>query len=436
MSSKYFSAIYILFRVTLIVFAASLLTLPGKANATLLCADVLTTTPLNFGNDSFRNLIHFVNDRYSVNSALEIPAVDLQGQSAMMHVNLYRKNIRFGNQTVASVRLDRGITTANNNPAFTNFVKESIEFVLKAYSLRRDWSPEFRKQLYEQAIADSARSTYLLFYTTDPSIMNDVLRGTLKIIKASESKNEILPVDLNLGISLPYNAGLKFELGNFAIAKEFNKEAFSELLIQLMLHSKEVSDQPGHDPKKMIYFTYADSYSIRMYQGLGFTPVPGFEKPIEKNGTLWVPMGISTEGIQNIPRFMLNSRAYWEPQVLNELLDIFEKISAYSSNKLGYSAWFLENYFITIRLLSQDFKAPREISIYRPGESAVVFQSRIPAHFIPMKNNSSGYSTDRKFKLHYQDGILRVISREDEHLIFKIKVDPNFSKVESINRIE
>jgi hypothetical protein len=72
----------------------------------------------------------------------------------------------------------------------------------------------------------------------------------------------------------------------------------------------------NHDPNQMVYFTYADAFSYRMYRSLGFKPVPGFETPIEKDGTKWTPMGFSTTGILSIPNTMASSRSYWEPHIL------------------------------------------------------------------------------------------------------------------------
>lgn len=209
---------------------------------------------------------------------------------------------------------------------FQEIVLTAINFVIENYRLRRNWSDQFLKKLYEDAILDSGRSLYFVFEAPDYGTTNWKIQGTLKIIKDLISQNKNLPIETTLSIKLPYNNGVKFEIGNFAISKDFNKEAFVELLTHLMLHAKKLTVEPGHQANKFVYYTYADALSARMYSSLGFKPIPDHEKPIEKYGTKWVPYGISAEGILQIPVFMQTTRSYWDSVGLTDILKLVPEL--------------------------------------------------------------------------------------------------------------
>ncbi len=385
------------------------------------------------------SLEQFIRNRYWTKEHV-YTVQDFQNQWRGMQTKLYYIRPALGGFTVKTIRLSSAIQKPGlpliGHP-FQEIVIESIHLVLDNYALRREWTPTFRDHLYDQAMLDSGRSTYLQFYAFDGFKIQDILKGTLKIIEATKSQNQDLPVDRNLGIVLPYNGGLKFELANFAIDKQYNKEAFTEILLQLMMHAKGVTERPNHEADKMIYFTYADASSYRMYKGLGFTPVPGFEKPIEKDGTKWIPMGISAEGILKIPETIQKTRSnQWDPEVLQYMLKTFEGLNLMTKGKLNTGFWALSDISVTLFRPDPSLSVPekfREIRIVQESTRKTLFQIPVPFSFIPLKENSSATVTHEghSYSLHFQQGILKISI--DGKKTIRIQVDSNFDFIDSLS---
>ena len=400
------------------------------AGANLLCSKVFSSTP------NQKSFLDFVTQRYFIVDSTN-SSIGFNGEGVRLKSTVYYgRSESTHNQLVAVWKGSPSPNHSQNGyePQFVESVKESIELVLKSYGERRNWSPEFRQKLFDQAISDSNRSTYINFRVHDTITNLYLLKGTLKIIEASEKRNELLPVDGNLEIKIPFNAGVKFELGNFTIDKQFNKEAFSELLVQLMIHAATVSRQPEHMPNQMTYFTYADALSYRMYASLGFKPVPGFEKGINKDGVNWIPMGISTKSILEIPATMTKSRKYWEQHVLNELLDKFMGITSVFAQRFQPSHWSLSNFDVYLHRHENDEtkgKNIRALVLISKFAGAGNFVLPIPFDFLPLKNNSTTSFSNGRFVYQYLNGVLTILM--DHRTIFHIKADSNLEDIQTIS---
>ncbi|MGE3386069.1 MAG: hypothetical protein AB7K41_05010 [Bdellovibrionales bacterium] len=213
--------------------------------------------------------------------------------------------------------------------AYLNAILDgSLDFVIKNYQLRRKWSDEFLSKVRQQAMRDRKRSTTFIykFYSTDEQNNIHVAQtgGTLRIVRATKSLAESLPVDEGFAIAVPFNGESKFELANFSIAKSQNVSAFRELLIQLMLHALRTQTEVGHNPDRPSYYAYADPGAYRMYLGLGFTPIASGQEKKVVDGVVFRPLGISSKGILNIPEAMKRARLYWDQEGLSEVIEHFE----------------------------------------------------------------------------------------------------------------
>jgi hypothetical protein len=321
-------------------------------------------------------------------------------------------------------------------------VTTMIDTILNRYGERRDWSRAFRGHLVQQAKEFSLRSTFINYETNGRS---PNAKGSLRIISAKESQSEHLPADINLGIKLPYNGGVKYELASFIIDKEMNHKIFSEILLHLMVHADKVIHRPQHEPNKLVYFTYADAASYKMYKRLGFVPVPNF-LPTKSSGTEWQPMGISAENILKIPELMKKTRPDWNTQDLNEIINFFPALRDFSKDALAE----LQSYFY----------GKYEINFYRPGirqrdhlerrngvlelivekiiqdhfELAIYFYEQgrysisIPTEFLPLREGFKAPLEDGKYQMSYSSGTLKIEERLPDQKIrtMTIKVDRNF----------
>jgi hypothetical protein len=359
-------------------------------------------------------------------------------EGALLYHKRYDDNI--GSTTVLTVTtVPTGMY--EHTPGILNMylklsVTTMIDTILNRYGERRDWSRVFRGHLVRQAKEFALRST-LIRYEGDNNA-----KGNLRIISAKESQSEHLPADINLGIKLPYNGGVKYELASFIVDKESNQKIFSEILLQLMIHADKVIHRPQHEPNKLVYFTYADAASYRMYKKLGFIPVPNFP-PTKSSGTEWQPMGISAENILKIPTLMKSTRPDWSTQALDEIINFFPTLRDFSKDALGewqsdvYGKYKVslrrpgmrEEYLLERRdgVLENKVHEQFELFIYLYGGGGT-YTIPIPAEALPFKEGFKSSSQDGKYQFSYSLGTLKIEQRipYQKTKIFTLKVDRNF----------
>ncbi len=199
---------------------------------------------------------------------------------------------------------------------FKKIVLLSIDFTIKHYKMRRPlWVDDFLNKIRQEAIDISHRCEYIVA-SLERNETKDNIIGTLKIVSILPDSPNLhdhrLPAEEFLGYEFPLNAQRKFELANFAISREFNKEAFTELILQLILHAIRVSQEPGHVKDQMIYFTYADPTNVRMYKQLGLEVI-SLPQKVDNTGLVWTPMGISAEGVMQIfKKIKLSRKITWD----------------------------------------------------------------------------------------------------------------------------
>lgn len=304
-----------------------------QANAALTCSKVLQA------NQAGQN--HKIFGRYlGISGQQETDVIDFQNRARKLLSGTYFSELNPGHRIEMrwfkmktlldqNARTDIKWGTSFKIWNFVHDVMEATEFVIRHYLSRRAWGVDFLMKLDKQSIEDADRSFYFTAHVgrapNDPIAKwaKDIpLAGVLKIIQADLADGRPLPVEKNLDIRLDYNGGLKYEIGNFAISKEYNKEIFAEFLVQLMLHASRLSKEPRHDPRQMIYFNYADRPSAMMYKSLGFKPVKKYELGILKDGVSWVPYGITTHDILQIPNYIKTTRPYWQSVELDGIIDL------------------------------------------------------------------------------------------------------------------
>jgi hypothetical protein len=195
--------------------------------------------------------------------------------------------------------------------------ERALKQVIQIYRDRREkWSPEFLAKLKKTAKEYLADSTYIYIKqpngTDQPSFV-----AALRMIK---ERNGRLPMEEYLGIEIEAGDRIKMEPGNFAINKEFNQDAWPELLLQLLsLTSKNLDSN-----SKIQYITYADEYSLKLYSKLGFKPVDpkkikvfGPHKMVDGKITVdgidWTPMEASQEMIDGLYFKIIDRLADSEP---------------------------------------------------------------------------------------------------------------------------
>lgn len=312
---------------------------------------------------------------------------------------------------------------------FNRVINQSIEFVLKVYEKRRKWAENFRDHLREQAHKYLKQTTIFQFF------VDRELKGVLKIVEANAQRGEILPVDENLKINLPFNGDSKYELGNFAIERAYNKEAFIDFILQLMIHATNVQSKPRYNKNADTYYTYADEYSYAMYRSLGFRQVQGFEKPIEADGTSWRVMAISAEGILNMPEFMKTTRSFWEPEFLTSVIEFFGNLRTFDAQQMDQVSWSYNQYNIsmfrpaTIRdtELNRNYKY-RRLLITSPGKWNMF--ANLPLNILPLQEGMKLSLQRGHLLVSYLNGKLKIIQKSGKReKTAVLTVDPDFRHV-------
>ncbi len=194
---------------------------------------------------------------------------------------------------------------------FARAAYRAVNFVIDIYQERRQaWPEKFRDKLRKVAKEYLPESTYIVIEEGTGTRERDIL-GTIRFIK---EKNGRLPMEEYLGIDISGGNKLKVEPGNFAIAKNQNEDAWSEIVIHLFnTVAREIEPH-----RENYYLTYADKYSLALYSALGFKPVN--EERIRKlkpdtimengkilaDGIWWTPMEATQATIDGVYEKHLN----------------------------------------------------------------------------------------------------------------------------------
>lgn len=351
--------------------------------------------------------------------------------------NIYNSQTRYF-ATVVS-QFHRGKPFKNPNDIFIKQTEENINFVLKTYSERRDWTPELRDHLKAEASLYAEQATYIEVRKLNPrNYLPDSLLGTMKIIEVhSQSKIQKLPLEADFSVTMPANAGRKFEPANFVADKEHNKLANSEIFTQLILHARKQLQNPKHEAGKMMYYTPADRLGVKMYAKLGFTSVQGFEAPIKEGSKDWWMIGSSAENLAELPQRLAENRAAWAPEDIdwmNRLVLNFESLQGSLTEREGRiskgvvvegTSRIKKMGVFLSEPLTQQGKNCRELGIYSMGGGDIELFFRIPEESFPLVD---GWSQDHgSLRIFYKDGIFRVLSGLGE-VSLTLKTDGSFKK--------
>lgn len=326
--------------------------------------------------------------------------------------------------------------------SFRQRVNENIEFVLQSYSERRDWSPDLRVHLKAEAEHYAEQSTYIeVRKLNQDTYLPEALIGTMKIVKVDPTTPiKKLPLEADFSVTMPSNAGRKFEPANFVVDKDQNKTGTSEIFTQLILHAREQLKDPRHEPHKMMYYTPGDKLGVKMYGKLGFVAVPGFEAPIKEGTKDWWMIGSSAENLANLPERLEQNRAQWRPEDIewmSELVKKFEGLKGTKTEIEGHrtkditlaegSPMVKEMGVFITEPFSYNGEHYRRLDVHSIGGGDVDIQVRIPEKDFPLKN---GWRSDENYiQMFYQDGVLKVQSPA-LRISLALKTDGAFKKPE------
>lgn len=332
----------------------------------------------------------------------------------------------------------------NNSPTtdtlFKNQVSENINFVLNSYSERRDWSPELRKHLKEEADHYAEQSAYIEVRRLDEDTFtpHDLI-GTMKIVMVgTDTPITRLPLEADFSVTMPANGGRKFEPGNFVVNKALNKIGTSEIFTHLIMHAQEQIKNSHHEPNKMMYYTPADRLGVKMYAKLGFTVVPGFEAPIKEGTKDWWMIGATAETLANLPKRLAENKDQWEPENvewISQLVKNFDGLKGSKTEIEGMRTKTLklskgsvkEMGVFTTEPFSYKGASYRRLSILSFDGGEIEINLRIPEKDFPLKN---GWQfNDGKIHLLYKDGVFKLYDTLFKTSV-QIKTDGAFKKPE------
>lgn len=306
-----------------------------------------------------------------------------------------------------------------NDPSFKNMVSENIDFVLQSYSERRDWSPELRDHLKAEALHFSEQSTYLEVRRLDEeTFLPRDLIATMKIVRVDKNTAiKKLPLEEDFSVTMPSNAGRKFEPANFVVDKNNHKMGISEIFTQLILHAREQLKDPRHEKNKMLYFTPGDALGVKMYSKLSFTAVPGFEKPLKEGEKNWWMIGATAENLAHLPERLAENRSLWSPEDvawMSQLVKNFEGLQGSKTELLGSRTRNIKTKSGAVGELGVFISEPfthqqknyRRLSILSLDRGDIELNLRIPEKEYPLKN---GWQMQKgQLHLFYKDGILKM----------------------------
>lgn len=336
----------------------------------------------------------------------------------------------------------------NSRMAYRNLVSVFIENVLRIYQVRREfWTKKFQDHLRDDAFefADYSKFIEVTSSVTTFTPVNNLngptlfkhetvvkTVGSLKLVEASDQGRPDFSFEKLLGIELAANGGLKVEIANFTIDPSVNKPVFGELMVSLILEAYSYARRPQHEKGKMLFFTYADPQSFRMYTSaaIGFKSVPGLEEPITYEGRDWRVIGISAEDLMALPERLLAHRSSWKD---NEIEDFTHIIDTLRGNRPQDKAFYQEAH---VRgPLAHQFRidAGRAWIGDNPARSLEIYLGNgipIPTLFLPLTSlplqEGSSFQTGSD-QITYSQGILIFQWTDKFNKIFKlqIKTDPN-----------
>lgn len=411
------------FRLKLAAAVSILLTAVTSFSAPL-CSQVLN----NSKHD--RSLEDYIHQRYMTNNEIRSSTTLPNGESGQLIIQQFQKNGGAAKNALETYKIIKGSQLSADPSRYKLFERVSelfIDFVIKSFTERRNWSEDLRAQVTKQAAKYAPRSMFILYREWKE------IKGTLKIVEASEQNKEELPVDENLGVSLPFNGGLKYEVGNFALNKSINKEGFVDCFMQLMLHAGKSMNRPNHIPNQPMYFAYTEANSIKMYTGLGFHLIPGFEGNINKYGTDWKILGISAEDLIKLPERLKSARSAWGDDFLEEFAQYFKKYKVFADQQLDVIGWSSNENLVYItrpysRLEGNQYSIT--ISQKNPRRNFSVY---LPDGAFPFKEGQQFTTADGQFNIQYSRGLLHIYDNTSLEHHYIIEVDAHFKQVKSLN---
>lgn len=341
---------------------------------------------------------------------------------------------------------------ANGDSKYLNLVEKNIEFVLNQYRQRREWTPEYLNAIRKDAFAFAERATYIVAHKQYSPILEGPgeIIGTMKVIAGDQTHK--LPLEIDHSLQLPTNNGKKFEPGNFVVQKEESALAFGEVMSHFVRFAKELQKDPGHDPHQMIFFTDADRASSMMYKQLGFTAVPGYEKPLVKNGKEYFLIGASTNKVLEFPNIFSSKRSEWEKEgalefftrtpgrmPLEDIVMLFRNVSIKTDTDHIYTSEQLKT--LTQKglqfYLKNDETSGKTLILRRDyGLGKFYFNLSLKESELPLREGvirAKSNDPEGTIEINYQNGILRVAHfNSKETTLLKIKTNKDFSDVQSV----
>jgi L-rhamnose mutarotase len=286
--------------------------------------------------------------------------------------------------------------------------ERSLNFVLQEYESRREeWPPEFLSLLKKKAKEYLARSTYLIIEMPNGTTQRPVY-GALRLIAAQNGR---VPMEDYLGITIDVGTKLKVEPGNFAIYKDFNKDVWPELLLQLLSQmSREIEiGRENH------YVTYADQYSLMLYSRLGFKPIAKYGK-ILKDGIWWTPMEASQSDLNLIlSRFL--KRPHSE---VSQAVDL--RNQSLRENPRAH-IFEMQNGF-RLRLSREENRVHFFYNIQAGSPSVPI--GAIPLEALPLRE---GYKfSDFNHEVSYANGLLQFRRRQGDG-VSRLRVSPGLDSI-------
>lgn len=341
----------------------------------------------------------------------------INSNAGVMTKDIYNSSSEQFSTVVTSFKArPREFSTDNT---FKEMISENIDFVVQSYSQRRDWSPELRDHLKFEAQHYSEQSTYIEVRRLDDETFTPRdLIGTMKIVRVEQnSPLKKLPLEVDFSVTMPNNAGRKFEPANFVVDKDNNKLGTSEIFTQLILHAREQEKNPRHEKNKMMYYTPADALGVKMYGKLGFTAVPGFEKPIKEGDKNWWMIGATAETLAHLPEKLSENRSQWSPEDvewMSQLVKNFEGLQGSKTELFGTRTRNIKAQTGSVRemgvFVSEPFthqhKNYRRLSVLSLDRGDIELNIRIPVKDYPLKNGWEMHNG--QLHLFYKDGILKM----------------------------
>jgi hypothetical protein len=261
------------------------------------------------------------------------------------------------------------------------------------------------------------------------------LLGVLKLVIGNA--REPLPMENELGITLPSNGGLKIEPSNFAIRREFNQLAFDSLLIQLLGKAERISKDSQIDPNAPLFFTYGDRTSKMMYTALGFKISKSHPQSFTKEGRDWWVLSASLKDILSIPSTLSQKRTQED---IDTIKRASSAIAETSIGAYGSRGWYFQNLNVKqgrsiiperLSLLISNMDARNKMVTLQSDLVLEGVQANfvIPKELLPLKRGNWSVFGGKQ-QLEY-DGVnlhLTMGSPSGSFEVLTMKVDPHFSQ--------